>query len=169
MITINDLRVGMKVKLRDDFQDGKLYGEWYFLEGMKKGEVVTVSFVGRTYFDIEEEKDKVVYTPEMVEYIVPEMEIYFAKEDIKAGEKIKIVGNMVIKIKKVWKEIDYNTLFGDLEPKTIKVDGETFYFCYGDSIICDCVGCSLHKEICTNRIKIEDLLRADKIEIEVEQ
>jgi uncharacterized protein (UPF0179 family) len=92
MITINDLKVGMKVKLRDDLEPDKMYGGIYYRDYMKASKIVEIksthithenkighfALIGRTH----------CYTPEMVEYVVPEYVRYKEKFSVKTIYKV---------------------------------------------------------------------------------
>ncbi|MGE5437496.1 MAG: hypothetical protein ACM3O3_09745 [Syntrophothermus sp.] len=79
MVNIEDLKVGTKVKLRDDLKDGRFYNGVLFKDNcMKKGVVVTITEVATTienkitcfYIDVDGDIVRCCYTAEMVEKII---------------------------------------------------------------------------------------------------
>ena len=65
-------KVGDKVKVRSDLQDGEIYGCYDFSEGMEKykGKNVTISFALDGCYDIEEDRGKYTWTDKMFEGLV---------------------------------------------------------------------------------------------------
>ena len=81
-------KVGDKVKVRSDLQDGEIYGCYVFSEGMKKhkGKNVTISFALDGCYDIEEDRGKYTWTDKMFEGLV--------EEELTAEEAIKLKSEM---------------------------------------------------------------------------
>lgn len=70
MININDLKPGMEIKLRNDLEDQKYYGDKLFNKFMVKDRLVNVRSISKhgNYFYIYQDTS-FVYTSEMIEYI----------------------------------------------------------------------------------------------------
>ena len=101
-------KVGDKVKVRSDLQDGEIYGCYAFSEGMKKhkGKNVTISFALDGCYDIEEDRGKYTWTDKMFEGLV--------EDELTAEEAIKMLGDMCIigceicKLRELYKESGYS-------------------------------------------------------------
>lgn len=73
MIKISDLRIGMKLKVRNDLEPYIHYGVNTFADEMKKYNIVTVQkFDTTNQFKIKEDNEMWFWTPEMIEEIVEE-------------------------------------------------------------------------------------------------
>ena len=81
-------KVGDKVKVRSDLQDGEIYGCYIFSEGMKKhkGKNVTISFALDGCYDIEEDRGKYTWTDKMFEGLV--------EDELTAEEAIRFKAEM---------------------------------------------------------------------------
>lgn len=81
-------KVGDKVKVRSDLQDGEIYGCYNFSEGMEKykGKNVTISFALDGCYDIEEDRGKYTWTDKMFEGLV--------EEELTAKETIRLRAEM---------------------------------------------------------------------------
>lgn len=101
MIKIEDLKVGMKVMLRDDLIHTEKYGKQNWIDNMCKAQIVTVVAIGDNDFKINQEEGCYYwYTPEMIAYIVEaaSMETIKGKDIIKAlldGHTVKIVNSNI--------------------------------------------------------------------------
>ena len=81
-------KVGDKVRVRRDLQIGTPYGDWLFSSGMNdyKGKVVTISGTYPNKYRVREDKERWVWTDEMLEGLV--------EDELTAEEAIKILGEI---------------------------------------------------------------------------
>ena len=81
-------KVGDKVRVRRDLQIGTPYGDWLFSSGMNdyKGKVVTISGTYPNKYRVREDKERWVWTDEMLEGLV--------EDELTAEEAIRLYAEM---------------------------------------------------------------------------
>lgn len=81
-------KVGDRVRVRSDLETGAPYGDWLFSSGMNdyKGKVVTISETYQNKYRVREDKERWVWTDEMLEGLV--------EDELTAEEAIKILGEI---------------------------------------------------------------------------
>lgn len=81
-------KVGDRVRVRRDLQIGAPYGDWLFSSGMNdyKGKVVTISVTYQNKYRVREDKERWVWTDEMLEGLV--------EDELTAEEAIKLKSEM---------------------------------------------------------------------------
>lgn len=83
-------KVGDRVRVRRDLQIGTPYGDWLFSSGMNdyKGKVVTISGTYPNKYRVREDKERWVWTDEMLEGLV--------EDELTAEEAIRLRAKMCV-------------------------------------------------------------------------
>ena len=119
---MNEFKIGDKVRLRDDLEEGEVYGGVTFLSGMKElqGKELTIDYIDKdgdytfeegNYYCSEEMLEKVFSDGDLLEFALGKLNI--AKEELEKElreeyEKNKIDKQVVEHMKKRYNDLESN-------------------------------------------------------------